>query len=242
MRSVTLFSNHLKNNLIMNLTRKILEIPKFKYFLSLMIVVSFYACDKSIETSRVYLTDFEKGFMPYYLGQKVGFVHSNGYNFDFTVNDVKTSFDRQYDEPKPFFDFSGNYIAYQTKSLKMSSTYPKMTLEVNLGTLNSNSSIHDSIAGTFNYIYTDSIKTLSVYLNNHTIYLDYLKNGNFIINPVNEVYYDSMNINGKKYFNVIESQFSYQIDTLGGSLKSVVCNSKGLLQIKLRNNETFSIK
>jgi len=226
----------------MNLTRKILEITKFKFFLSLLIVVSFYSCDKSIETSRVYLTDFEKGFMPYFQGQKLGFVHSNGYSFDFTVNDVKTSFGRQYDEPKPYFDFSGNYIAYQTKLLKMSSIYPRLTLEVKLGYLNSNASIHDSIAGTFNYIYTDSIKTLSINLNNQSIYLDYLKNGNFIINPDNEVHYDSMNINGKKYFNVIESEFYYQIDSLGGSLKSVVCNSKGLLQIKLRNNETFSIK
>jgi hypothetical protein len=226
----------------MNLTHKILEIPKIKYFLSLLIVVLFYSCDKSIETSRVYLTDFEKGFMPYSQGQKLGFVHSNGYSFDFTVNDVKTSFGRQYDEPKPYFDFSGNYIAYQTKSLKMSSTYPRLTLEVKLGTINSNASIHDSIASTFKYLYTDSIKTLSINLNNQSIYLDYLKNGNFIINPVNEVHYDSMNINGKKYFNVIESEFYYQIDSLGGSLKSVVCNSKGLLQIKLRNNETFSIK
>ena len=120
----------------MNLTHKILEIPKIKYFLSLLIVVLFYSCDKSIETSRVYLTDFEKGFMPYSQGQKLGFVHSNGYSFDFTVNDVKTSFGRQYDEPKPYFDFSGNYIAYQTKSLKMSSTYPRLTLEVKLGNIN----------------------------------------------------------------------------------------------------------
>jgi len=225
----------------MNLTHKILEIPKIKYFLSLLIVV-FYSCDKSIETSRVYLTDFEKGFMPYYQGQKVGFIHSNGFNFNFTVNDVKTSFGRQYDEPKAYFDFGGNYIAYQTKSLKMSSTYPRLTLEVILGYINSNSSKLDTIAETFKYIYTDSIKTASVNLNNQSIYLDYLKNGNFIVNPVNQVHFDSMTINGKKYFDVIESEFYYQIDSLGGSLKSVVCNSKGLLQIKLRNNATFSIK
>jgi hypothetical protein len=225
----------------MNLTHKILEIPKIKYFLSLLIVVLFYSCDKSIETSRVYLTDFEKGFMPYSQGQKLGFVHSNGYSFDFTVTKVDYSFGRAFEVPRTYFDFSaGNYIAYQTKSITMVSTYPKLKMEIELGELTTikDSTINDVLKNT----YTDSIKTLRISLNNYYTGIKYNKVGTFDSNDRKKSIHDSIIVGTKKYFNVIELEFDYISDSIDTSPKSILCNSNGVLQIKLCNNDTFSIK
>ncbi len=228
----------------MNFTKKLSALRSISLVFSLIILVLFSSCDKSIETGRIYLTDFEKGFSPYYNGQKVGFVHSKGYNFDFTVTQVDYSFGRAFEVPRTYFDFSaGNYIAYETKTVKMVSTYPKLTLEIELGFLTSKTSNNDTtMQGSFKDICTDSIKIMNIDLNNIYTRLRYDKTGTFDYITDQKTFHDSIIISEKKYFKVIESDFYYQSDSVDSSPKSILCNSTGVLQIKLRNNETFSIK
>jgi len=225
----------------MNFTKKLSALKSLRLLFSLIILVLFFSCDKSIETGRVYLTDFEKGFAPYYKGQKVGFAHSNGYIFDFTVTQVDYSFGRAFEVPRTYFDFSaGNYIAHQTKAIAMVSTYPKLKLEITLGGL---TTIDDSIPrDVIKFIFTDSIKVLNIDLNGYYTTLKYFKNGEFVTHSDRLIYYDSIIIGTKKYFKVIESKFQYISDSIDTSPKSILCNSNGVLQIKLCNNETFSIK
>ena len=225
----------------MNFTKKLSALRSISLVFSLIILVLFSSCDKSIETGRVYLTDFEKGFAPYSKGQKVGFVHSNGYNFDFTVTQVDYSFGRAFEVPRTLFDFSGgNYIAYQTKSVTMVSTYPKLKIQIELGELTTikDSTINDVLKNT----YTDSIKTLRINLNNYYTGIKYNKVGAFDSNDRKKSIHDSIIVGTKKYFNVIELEFDYISDSIDTSPKAILCNSTGVLQIKLCNNETFSIK
>jgi hypothetical protein len=213
-----------------------------RIILLFQILISFSSCDKSIETDRIYLSNTEKEFAPYNKGQKVSFVHSNGYNFNFDVTEVDYTFLRDYETPN-IIHFDGNYISYQIKSVTMVATYPKLTLKIKIGFLTSKLLTQTStMQEDFKEIYTDSIKTMNIDLNNNDTWIRYDRNGTFDYKYDNKTYYDSININGKKYLNVIESEFLYHSDSIDSTPKSILYNSTGLLQIKLCNDETFSIK
>ena len=208
----------------------------------IILICSVSACEKSIETERFMLSSNEKELAPYTLNQTVKFVHSNGYEFDFKVTDVKLNILRKYEIPNIMFQ-SGNYIAYQIKSVTMTSTYPKLTMKIELGYLNySFVNPIDSLNNTTVVSSVDSMKGLRVYFNNHYAYLNYNKDLVFDCKSDSVSCYDSIEINGQTYLNVIESKFYYHSDSIVSSPKSVLYNSKGILQIKLCNNENFSIK
>ena len=101
----------------------------------IILICSVSACEESIETDRFMLSSYEKELAPYIQNQTVKFVHSNGYEFDFKVTDVKLDILRQYEIPSIMFQ-SGNYIAYQRKSVTMTSIYPKLTMKIELGYFN----------------------------------------------------------------------------------------------------------
>lgn len=208
----------------------------------IILICSVSACEKSIETDRFMLSSYEKELAPYIQNQTVKFVHSNGYEFDFKVTDVRLDLLRQYEIPNIMFQ-SGNYIAYQIKSVTMTSIYPKLTMKIELGYFNySFMSPIDSEKDTTVVLSVDSLKELRVYFNNYYAYMNYNKDLVFDCKSDSVSCYDSIKINGKTYLNVIESKFYYHSDSIDSSPKSVLYNSKGILQIKLCNNENFSVK
>jgi hypothetical protein len=54
--------------------------------------------------------------------------------------------------------------------------------------------------------------------------------------------YESIVINEKTYYNVVELEAFYYDDSIYSSVKSVLYNANGLLQIKLSKDESYSIK
>ena len=203
----------------------------------IIVFCSLTACEKSVETDRTMLSSNEKELAPYIQNQTIKFVHSNGYEFNFKVTDVNLDLLRQYETPSIMFQ-SGNYIAYQRKSVTMTSTYPKLTIKIELGYLgnvyNATETKVDLSIG--------SRKELRVYFNNYYALMYYNKDLVFDSKSDSVTCYNSININGKTYSNVIESKFYYHSDSIDSTPKSVLYNSNGILQIKLCNNENFSIK
>ena len=203
----------------------------------IFVICGLSGCEKSVETDRFMLTSNEKDLAPYIQNQNITFIYSNGYAFDFKVTDVKLDLSRQYEIPSIMFQ-SGNYIAYQTKSVTMTSTYPKLTMKIELGYL----SHVANETGTYVDLSIDTRKELRVYFNNYYAYMNYNKDLVFDCKSDSVSCYDSIKINGKIYSNVIESKFYYHSDSIDSSPKSVLYNAHGLIQIKLCNNENFSIK
>lgn len=216
---------------------------KFKNIIfNIIVICSLSACEKSVETERSLLSNYEKELAPYVKNQTVKFVHSNGYEFDFKVTDVKLDLLRQYEIPNIMFQ-SGYYISYQRKSVTMTSIYPKLTMKIELGYLDySFVSPIDSEVDTTVVLSVNSLKQLRVYFNNYYAIMNYNKDLVFDCKSDSVTCYDTIKINGKTYSNVIESKFYYHSDSIDSSPKSVSYNSNGILQIKLCNNENYSIK
>ena len=81
----------------------------------LFLIVSSCCREDSMETARYELTSDELALLPYFNGQKINFVHSNGYSFDFNVIEDKI-------EWKEYHDFcewnccGNDYFSYQVKT------------------------------------------------------------------------------------------------------------------------------
>jgi len=215
---------------------------KFKNICFYIFIILFLAaCEKSTETERFMLSGSEKELAPYIQNQHIKFIHSKGYEYDFKVTDVKLDFLRSYEVPGIMFQ-SGNYIAYQRKSVTMNSTIPYLTIKIELGYLAYSFGSPMNPETTSVDLVVDSLKELRVYLDNYYAIMYYNKNMIFNSKSDSVTCYDSVKINGKTYLNVVESKFYYHSIAKDSSPKSVLYNANGLIQIKLCNDEYFSIK
>lgn len=109
----------------------------FKYLTIIYCVCTIYGCDDSIEVSRVLLTTQEKNLFPYSKNQKIEFVHSKGYQFQLIVSDVYYKSHRYYETESecPWCREARNYVLYEMKHVILTSTYPKLTIEIDYGAL-----------------------------------------------------------------------------------------------------------
>lgn len=211
-------------------------------FISLIIIIfSAYSCcsEKNTEIERYSLSESEKSLIPYTQGQKIRFVHNNGLEFDFIVTEDKLLWGKAF-ETQEWVHCGDNYCSYQYKTVTLMSTYPKLSFFIEFGNL-THRQIYNSDDNSS--IYTDSIKRIFIQLNKYqyTTFC-YNKSLEFVSDSENDICHDSININGKTFIQVIESKFEYNKDTIDVTPKSILYNTKGLIQLRLNNNETFSIK
>lgn len=202
----------------------------FGFGISLFVITS--CCrEDSVETARYELTEGELQLIPYEFGQKINFIHSNGYEFDFTVTQDTMEW-RTY---SPFCE--GNccgldYISYQVRTTEMESSYPALKLKMTVGEFG-----YDE-----NYP-----KFFSLDINHrHFLSIQYDSMGSFICNNDQEVLcHDTISIQNEIFTMVVEKYFDshYFIDDSTILVPgSALYNNLGLLQIKMSNDETFSIK
>ena len=207
----------------------------------IFIAISLTACIDSVELDSISLSSQEKDFVPYNQKQKIRFVHSNGYEFDFVVNRVTHAYGRYYQTPMDFIR-GGDYVRYQTKSAKLTSLYPKIDIIIETGRLYDPFIEKINSDGSKETLLNIDMKELTISINNSSTTLYY--NHKLIFDSAhnnNSRRYDSINIHGKTYYNAIESFFNSYNDSVYSSIGSVLFNSKGLIQIKLSKNETYSI-
>ncbi len=198
----------------------------FVFGISLIVITS--CCrEDSVETARYELTEGELKLIPYEYGQKINFIHSNGYEFVFSVTQDTMEW-RTY---SPFCE--GNccgldYISYQVRTTKLESSYPVLTITMSI----------DS--------YSDYPGGFSLDINHrHFLTMKYDSLANFICaQSYDMICFDSVIIHNKTYKNVVEKKFDshYFIDDSTIQVpETILYNSLGLLQIKMSNEETFSI-
>ncbi len=200
-------------------------------FIVLILGVFLSSCrDKSVEIARFELSEAEKNLVPYHSGQQVNFIHSNGYEFSFNVTEEKLEWFKHVD----FCEWgcrNQDYYSYQVKTVILESTYPVLRLRFCIG------------GDAWQEYYSD---VLNFDINQRNfLSMPFDSNAQFICDSLTGIIaYDTVLIGTTKYFNVFEKSFysSYFVDSTVLAPKSIFYNSQGLLQIKMSNDETYSIK
>lgn len=215
---------------------------KQKFISLFIIILSVYSCcsEKNVEIERYPLSESEKSMIPYTEGQKIRFIHTNGYEFYFSVTEEKLKWGRAF-ETQDWVHCGDDYSSYQYKTVTLMSTYPKLSFYIEFGNLTYRPMYNPDDN---NNIYTDSLRSVFIQLNkSHYTRFNFNKSLEFISDSENNTCYDSILVNGKTYKNVIEAKFEYYNDSIQDvTPKSILYYSKGLIQLKLNNNETYSIK
>lgn len=191
------------------------------------IIVS--CCDDQVEIARFELTQNEKGLIPYTLDQNITFIHSNGHEFDFnvTVNEIKWL------EHHDFCEWSccgQEYFSYQQKTVKLESVYPIINISLYLG---------GDLWGEY---YPDM---LFVEFNRNEVSFPFDNETKFICDTLTKTeHFDSLFFGDMMYYDVYMKDFdsNHFADTSVLNAKTLFYNSIGILQIKMTNDETFTIK
>jgi hypothetical protein len=205
---------------------------KKSYLLFGFLAVIFNSCcDDPVEVNRYNFNNQELEILPYSLNQVVPFEHSNGYKFDLKV--TKNSL--EWKEDHPFCEYGccdAGYFSYQNKTVVLSSSYPALNIEFQMNA-------NDEPA--------DQFQSNSLYIK-----INWNQNAQILYDSLFEIqasqgkiFYDSLLINQKMYYKVIESDLitNYSTDSTVIEPKSILYNKAfGLLQIKISNNETYSIQ
>ena len=200
---------------------------KHLFLIIFTLFILWSCCDPPVETARYELTPYEKQLIPYYKNQKIDFIHSNGYTLKFNITDERT----EWLEHHPFCEWNccgKEFYSFQVRSVTMKSEYPHININLDIGSKR-------------DYNPENNIFILTI---NNRIYteIDYDTKGNFInIDDDNLKKYNSLLIGNVIYHDVYEKFFS---NSNTGSLEysSFLYNSEGLLQIKMNDNETYTIK
>ncbi|PIF05886.1 MAG: hypothetical protein CSA36_04325 [Draconibacterium sp.] len=183
-----------------------------------------------IETARYELTNDELELLPYTKGEKINFIHSNGYAFDFNVTENKI----EWKEHHNFCEWNccGNdYFSYQVKTTILESTYPKFHIEFSLGGTRLNDYYPQTLNMEINHSYF--------------IKFPYDTLTNFICNSATKtIYYDSIALNNQMYYEVIMKNFDSHNFISDSSVlvpMSVYFNNLGMIQLEMSNHETYTI-
>lgn len=198
-------------------------------FASAVFALTSCCTEESVETARYQLSGNELELIPYENGQKIGFVHSNGYEFDFTVTEDKLEW-QVYQEFCEWNCCGLDYYSYEVRTTKLASAYPDLTIEMSIGS--------------YSYGYYPSFFNLNIN-NRHFLSIQYDSLANFICNSSSGVIcFDTVSIQNEIYTDVIEKKFDIHYFIEDSTIlvpESILYNSLGLLQIKMSNAETFSI-
>lgn len=195
-------------------------------------------CDDPVEVARFELNEKELELIPYQEGDKINFIHSNGYEFDFETTNRATV----WEEEHPFCEWAccgKEYFSYQVNTTSLKSVYPDFEITLTI------------IAGD-SYVDYYEPNALKIEINRSGTNLYYDSLANFtcenLLNCVDceELYncIDTLKLNEKEYYNVIEAELNdfWIDDTTTFRLNSILYNKqKGIIQIKTSNNETYTI-
>ncbi len=196
----------------------------------LLIIVPSCCLKESVEVAKYELSPGEQSLLPYSKGEIIKFIHSNGYEFDIKVTKSKLEWKQHYD----FCEWNccgQDYFSYQTKTATLESSYPKFRIQISLGGRK----------------YMDYLpQNLDIALNyDHSVQFPYDSLNNFICDSVSKtIFYDSIPLNNQMYHKVIMKNFEHYGFTNDSTMlipQSIYYNQKGILQIKMSNNETYTI-
>jgi len=195
-------------------------------FLSLLL---FNACcfKKPNETARYALSEKELNLIPYEINDVVYFEHSGGYLFEFEVVEDLIEW-RKYTEFCEWNCCGQDYFSYETKKTTLISFYPKFEIHL--------------LLGENHFDYTPN--TLTIDINSrHYFIMNYDSLAEIQIID-NMILHDSLILNDVVFKNVIEKPIEYLTytnDSIELMPQSILYNQFGLLQIKMNNDETFTI-
>lgn len=202
-----------------------------KYLIISFIMLSaFPTCcnEDSVEVERILLSKEEDNLINYTKDEVVKFKHSNGFIFDVLVTNNDYSFRRSFDE---YCDecCGGEYRSLQERFVSLTSNYPNLTMTLSLSNNN------------FSY---SEYKSINFSLNSYSTNLFYDDKNEFICDSL-VVCHDQIKINNTNYFNVLEKKLDSRFhvnDTIDFYPQKLFYNTtKGIIQIKMSNNESYFI-
>ena len=199
---------------------------KTKIFISLAVFALFItSCDYDKERARYYLTEAQIQVIPYEKGQVVSFIDNTGQVIYFTVTEIEQGFSRCYLDDFGVGYSSSDYASYEHKDITLKYEPNNFEIRLYIGATGGLCEIHSLLS----IVYSQG--------NGYSIFsssLHYDVEGNFSINTYT-IFHDSIEINGKVYYDVIE-QNSNPYDKY---LKQLFYNKTyGILQIN-RDGENF---
>lgn len=165
------------------------------------------------------LSEIEKTMFSYKLNQELDFVNSLGEKIKVKVTKCRIeNIDYPEDECIECFCKEDNdYFRVERRTIELKSNYPYLCLDFNFSGNMFNMEDTTKIRLTLNQLYSANYSIDSL--------------GEFY--KTNSVFYDSILLNNKYYYNVIESAIIYDylpIDTLRKSISKIYFNNKGLLK------------
>lgn len=200
-------------------------------YLFVILLITHSCCNEDpVETARYELSDQELMLIPYNQGESISFKHSNGFEFSLYVSELIVKWE-EYHEFCEWFCCPSYFFSYQIKRAKLQADYPKLNIGLSIGSTQYG-----------NY----SPMELVVDLNNrHFAHIHYDSAYHFVSDTVYKaILYESIIINDKVYSDVVEKFFDYHYYVQDTSIllpKSILFNRLGVLQIKMSNDETYSI-
>jgi hypothetical protein len=203
-----------------------------RIFIFLFFSVAITGCCKndSVELARYGLSDAEMSLIPYKTGEKITFGHSEGYEFQFEVTENIVEWEKE-TEFCEWFCCAPDYYSFQMRTTVIESSYPDFSITYEM-------TGHDWDHGP---------GWLDFKINHrHFLTLQYDSSAQFIMEDSTAIWRDTATINNHLFRGVIEKKFENHMYTNDSSKilpESIMYNKKyGLLQIKMTNNEKFSIK
>lgn len=198
-----------------------------KFFITYLILLSaFPTCcyDDPIEIEKVALSESEIQLIPYSINQSINFKHSNGFTFDFFVTEDNYNWKRD-----SYCDecCGEEYTSYQERVVTLQANYPEFNIVLSLNNLD---------------YFQIQERILNLKVNRYQSPLKYDDRSEFVCE--NTICHNEIVINNKTYFNVIESTLENRFNDNSNNLhpqKVLYNNDFGIIQIKISNNETYSL-
>jgi len=203
-----------------------MKTKKIIFLVVLIVLIS--SCDKEI--GRCDFTEAQLQTVPYEHEQTIGFINSEGNVIDLVVTSKLT-----WNKVGGDGLFGGEYSMYRMNSVLLESEPDNIKIRL----WNS----------AYNCLLGEDYSSLEIYITKfvggrleHEVYLDFDPDGNFLFFK-DSPFYDSIEINGKVYFDVVEYSSNNTIyDGVGGKeevFQLVFYNTTyGILQVK-RDGENF---
>ena len=114
----------------------------------LILVLLSSCCKEGVEVNRYLLTEIEKECIPYQNNETIRFIHSNGYQFDFTVSNRHTRMERT-----EAHHCGENYSTYESLKVGLFSNTPELYVDLEM------------VSNAHNPFMTISINSYHFYLN-----------------------------------------------------------------------------
>ena len=196
----------------------------------LLLLLSGCCFEDDVEVACYSIADEELSFIPYTLNQDLKFKHSNGFEFSAYVDNIETEWDQYYDFCE-WFCCGQEYFSYEVMRVYINSTYPSLNMRIRL-----------------NESYYGDYHPMNVHFDinhRHFLSIPYDSTGTFVLDYTDAILHDSVVLNSNTYRCVVEKPFDFHMFTDDSTVvvpQSILYSNYGLLQIKMSNNETYTIQ